>query len=138
MRETLLNQKASTYQADAQFLVSYISTEALESQYNVAVSSCNHMVHYNCLARMMERTEVRFPKNTNDFLCPVCRRLATCMYPILVTPQITVRFAQELSGSELATDGAKAKPAFTQLLEKNAEKVNRAILYVEQSQWHEA
>ena len=125
-------------QADAEHIVSYLSTDALESPYNFALSSCNHMVHYNCFSRMMQRQGATLHKNCSDFLCPVCRRLATCFFPILVTPQISARFAQELSGSELATDGPKAKLAFVPLLEKNLEKVNRAILNVAQREEAEA
>ena len=44
----------------------------------------------------------------------------------------------QLSGSELATDGPKAKLAFVPLLEKNMEKVNRAILNVAQREGAEA
>ena len=75
-------------QADAEHIVSYLSTDALESPYNFALSSCNHMVHYNCFSRMMQREGATLHKNCSDFLCPVCRRLATCFFPILVTPQI--------------------------------------------------
>ena len=112
--------------ADAHYAVRYLGASTLEPQFNLSVSSCNHMVHYRCFTEMMKNKAVQiYPRKCTDFFCPVCRRLAAFYVPILITPE----------GGELAVDTAAEKHVLSSLLEKHKEAVNESVWKVVVIAW---
>ena len=122
--------------ADAHYAVRYLGASTLEPQFNLSVSSCNHMVHYRCFTEMMKNKAVQiYPRKCTDFFCPVCRRLAAFYVPILITPEVSTAFRQQIEGGELAVDSAAEKHVLSSLLEKHKEVVNESVWKVVVIAW---
>ena len=79
--------------ADTNHILQHLSSPTMECRRNYSVSSCNHVVHYRCLKKMISSTNARrFALVTNDFVCPVCRRLIDHIYPLLFSPTVNRAF----------------------------------------------
>lgn len=86
---------------DTNHVLQHLSSPTMECRRNYSVSSCNHVVHYRCLKKMIGSSNVRqFSLVTNDFSCPVCRRLIDHIYPLLFSPTVNrpFRYFDSLDG----------------------------------------
>jgi len=98
MLQTLKKRHALT---DTNHVLQHLSSPTMECRRNYSVSSCNHVVHYRCLKKMIGSSNVRqFSLVTNDFSCPVCRRLIDHIYPLLFSPTVNrpFRYFDSLDG----------------------------------------
>ena len=79
--------------SDTNHLLQYFSSPPMECRRNYSVCSCNHVVHYRCLQKMLTSSNTRrFSLVTEDFVCPVCRRLIDHIYPLLFLPTVNRSF----------------------------------------------
>ena len=117
-------------QADAEHIVSYLSTDALESPYNFALSSCNHMVHYNCFSRMMQREGATLHKNCSDFLCPVCRRLGSSVFPLFFPVKVDCQWRERLGDALLFRPDAVDDRSFNAVYAEEKETMDHYLLVV--------
>ena len=97
VEEVLQELKSRREEADVSYFLQSSSSLFLESQFNYAITSCNHIVHFHCLQAMIKRRTNRVHKHFSEFTCPVCRRLMSRYIPLILPATINPAFRQRYS-----------------------------------------